>query len=145
SLLGLIALCLLIGGSSRPQVRTPLPRGLLPLGLAPLANLAVVPAQQDLGDITPFERPRPRVLRMLEEPVLEAFFTQTLGLPQHTRDQPYARLDRHHGRGFATGEHRVADGDLLEPAGVEHPLVHPLEPAAQDDQSRAAGPLPHAP
>src|ERR1700761_5730469 len=136
----LSALWLSVGGTPRPQVRTPLPRGLLPLGLPPLPNLGVVAAQQHLGDVEPFERPRSRVLRMLEEPVLEAFFTQALGLAQHTGHEPYASLDRHQRRRLATGQDRVAHGDLLEPAGVQHPLIHPFEPTAENDQSGARSP-----
>ena len=87
------------------------------------------------------ERPRPRVLRMLQKPVFETLLVQRGRLPQHTGDQPDARLDRHHRRRLATGQDRVSDGDLLEPPGVEHPLVHPFEPAAQDDNARSVGPL----
>src|SRR6476661_5378047 len=60
-LLGLVALCLLIGGPLGPQVWPALPRSLVPLILAPLADDRVVPGQQHLGDIEPFERPRPGV------------------------------------------------------------------------------------
>ena len=70
-------------------------------------------AQQHLGDIQAFERPRSGILRTFKEPVLEAFFTQALGLPQHTRNQPYARLDRHQGRRLATGE-RVVGTNVIE-------------------------------
>ena len=61
---GLIALCLLIGEMLRPQVRSPLPRGLFPLCLPPLANLGMMTAQKHIGDIQAFKGPRSRVLRV---------------------------------------------------------------------------------
>src|SRR3989344_1698095 len=139
----LLALCLLIGEMPRPEVRPPLPRGDLPLLRPPPGDLGMVPGKQHLRDVEPFERPRPRVLRMLEKPVLETLFTQTLRLAEDAGHEPYARFDGQHGRDLAAGEDRVAHGDLFEPPGVEHPLVHPFEPPGQDDHTRALGPFTH--
>src|SRR5688500_260854 len=123
------------GGSRqmrRPEVWPPLPGRLSPLLFAPLCDLLVVARQKNLGYLQPLERPRSRVLRMLQKAVLKAFRTQAVCLAQHSGDQSYARLYHHHGRRLAAGENRVSDGDLLEPARVQHALIHPLETAAED-------------
>src|SRR5690606_19901828 len=114
----------------RPEVRPPLPRGLLPLLLPPGGDLLVVARQQNLRYLAPLERPRSGELRVLQEPVLKTLRSEAVRLAEDAGQQPYARLDHHHGRRLAAGEHRVPDGDLLEPAGVQHPLIHPLETAA---------------
>ena len=93
----------------------------------------VTPDVQNLQDmLTPLECPRSSELRMLQEPVFETLFTQTGRLAQYTGQEPHARLDHQLGRRLAAGEHRIPDGDLLEPAGFDHPLVHPLEPATKE-------------
>ncbi|MNN87002.1 hypothetical protein D3C81_2044910 [compost metagenome] len=66
----------------------------------------------------PLERPRSRVLRVFQKTILKALGRQAVCRAKHPGDQSYARLDRHHGRSLAAGEHRVSDGDLLEPARV---------------------------
>jgi len=114
----------LIGEMRFPEIWTPLAGRFFTHTAPPLVDLLVVARQQHLGDVEPFERPRSRVLRMLEEAVLEAFFQRALDIPQNTRGKSNARLDHDHRRRLATGENRVSDRDLLEPAGVEHPLIH---------------------
>ena len=107
-----------MGEMRGPEIRPSLPRRLFPQPAPPAGDAPVVAGEQDLGDIQPLERPRSRILRMFEQPVLEALVLKRRRRPEHPRDQPHARLDHHHRRRLATGEDRVADGDLLEPAGV---------------------------
>ena len=139
----LLALCLLIGETRRPEVRPPLPRRLFPLRLPPLRR-----SSRGRRTAAPRGSRSPSNVRgrvycgCSSSPSSKLSSPRLCRLPQHARDQPHARLDRHHRRRLAAGEDRVADGDLLEPAGVEHPLVHPLEPAAEDDQSRRRRPAP---
>src|SRR5690606_30006927 len=137
----LLALCLLIGEIPLPEVRAPLPRGDFPLRLPPFGDVGVMPRQEHLGNVEPFEPPRTGILRMLEEAVFETLLAQTLRLPQNAGHEPYTRLDGHQRGGLAPGQDRIADGDLLEPAGVDDPLVHPFEPAAEDDEARPLRPL----
>src|SRR6185312_12034343 len=131
------ALCLLLGEVGRPEVRTPLPRGRLPRRPPPGGHLLVVAGEEDIRDLAPLERPRSGELRMLQEPVFKTLLGQALRLAQHPGQQADHGLDHHQRRRLTAGEHRVAHGDLLEPARVDHPLVHPLEPAAEQDEARA--------
>src|ERR1700733_12900819 len=104
----------------RPEVRPPLPRRLFAKAFAPLSHPIAVTGEQNLRNLKAFERPRPRELRMLQEPVFE-----TLLLSQNPGHKPNAGLDRHHRGGLAPGENRIANGDLLEPARLDDTLVHP--------------------
>src|SRR5689334_21003934 len=63
-------------GPARPQIRPPCPRDLLPLLHPPLGDLAVVSGDQDLrhAPLDPVRsgpRRRPRVVRVLQQSVLE--------------------------------------------------------------------------
>ena len=103
----------------------------------------MVARQKHLGNVQPFERPRSRIVRMFKEPVLEAFFLQRCSLTQNPWNQPDAGLNRDHGCSLTTGKDRVTDGDLFEPSGIKYPLVHPLEPTAQDNHAWSRRPLFH--
>src|SRR6185437_6463038 len=66
-------------GPTGPQIRPPLPRDLFPLFPAPPGDLAVMAGDQDLRH-APFDpirsgpRRRPRVVRVLQQSVLETLF-----------------------------------------------------------------------
>src|SRR5580698_6560613 len=93
----------------------------------------MVAGKQDLGYLVSLEHPRAGILRMLEKIVLETLVTQTAGFAQNPGQQPNAGLNREEGRRLAAGEHRVPHADLLEPARLDDPLVHALEPPTKDD------------
>ena len=58
-------------------------------------------------------------------------------LPMTPGKQPHAGVEQRHGGDLAARQHVIADRDLLEAAGLDHPLVHALEAAADDDRARA--------
>ena len=64
-------------------------------------------------------------------------------LAHHARQQPDAGVDQRHGGDFAARKHVIADRNLLEPAGLDHPLVDALEPAADDQRPRPGGEFHH--
>ena len=65
---------------------------------------------------------------------------------EHAGDQPHHGFEQHHRGDFAAGQHIVADRDFLEIARLDHALVDPLEPPADDHRARSrrqrARPLP---
>src|SRR3954451_19725725 len=146
SVLSLLFVCLR-GRPTRPQIGPPLPRDLLPLPRPPFGDLAVVPRNQDLrhAPLDPVRsgpRRRPRVVRILQQSVLETLLVARLGRAHHAGQQPYATVHHHHRRDLAAREHEVADRNLFQRLRLDHPLVDALEPAADQDHPRSLRQLP---
>ncbi len=59
-------------------------------------------------------------------------------VPHHARQQPDAGVDQCHRRDLAARQHVVADRNFLQAARIDDALVDALEPAADDQGSRAA-------
>ena len=110
----------------------------------PLADLLVVPRQEDLRHRWPPKNLRPRVVRVLQKPGGEALLLQRLPR-DHARDQPRHGIHDDHCRHLAPGQHVVADGNLVRHEGVDHPLVDPLVPPAQEREAPPPAPAPRRP
>jgi hypothetical protein len=57
-------------------------------------------------------------------------------MAQHSGHQADHGVDDHHRRHFAAVEHVVADRNLVRLKDVDHPLIEPFVPSAQQDQAR---------
>jgi hypothetical protein len=98
--------------------------------------------QQYFRHIAALPYRRPRKMRVFEQPPLEALLLKTCFRAQHSGQQPHAGVDQGNGRGLAAREHKISEADLLEPARLDHPLVHPFVASAQHANPRAGRQLP---
>src|SRR5215210_2383262 len=113
-------------------------------GVAPPSlDLGVVPRPQDLGHRHAAELRRTRVMRVVEQTVLERVALVGLLATDHAGNQPRHRLDEHERRKLATGQHVVSDGDLLRGKAFHHSFIHTLIPATDEGEVRLAGQLVH--
>jgi len=76
------------------------------------------------------------------KPPFEALMQARLLVPHDARQHADNGIEQDHRRRLAAGEDIVADGDFLELARIDHPLVHAFETAADDHRAWAFG---HAP
>ena len=107
----------------------------------------MVPREELLGHGKPAELPRPRVVRVVEEAVLEAVEADAVGLADDARDESGDRLEKRQRRDFPARKDEVAERDLsVEEPRFPGPLVDPLVAAADEDEtgiaSRARAPAP---
>src|SRR5580658_3443758 len=65
---------------------------------APLLNFRMIAGQQHRRDLQPPELRRPRVMRILQQPLAKRFVQRALVVPQRSRQQPRHGVDDHHGR-----------------------------------------------
>ena len=100
------------------------------LRLAPFGDGRVVAALQDLRHLAPLPDHGPGVLRMLQKAVREAFLDRRFAVADHSRQEPNGGVDQRHGRDLAPGQDEIAHRDLFDPVMLDHPLVEPLEAAA---------------
>ena len=82
---------------------------------------------------------RARVMRAVQQPVLETVLNRRLGVVEHAVAQPGNRIDQHRRREFTAGKHVVTDRDFLVDLGLDQALVHTLVAAAQQHE-----PIPRA-
>ena len=76
-------------------------RDALGLGTAPRGYFPMIAGEQNVGNAVTLPFLRPRVLRVLQKPCLEALVTKGCGGAYHSRQEPHARVDQHHRGKFA--------------------------------------------
>src|ERR1700732_4549341 len=123
------------------QVRAATARPLGRLGAAPALDLGMVTRAKHLGDGMPFGLRGPRVVRVLEEMLVEGFVFGRLFGPQYPGDQPADRIDHHQRGELAAGQHVVPDGDFLVDQVRGDPLINSLVPSADQIEVFVAGKL----
>ena len=107
---------------------------------------AWLPDSSTSGTSRPAPARRAGVDRALQQPLDVRLLDHRLRVAKHPGQQPGDRLDDDQHRGFAPGQHVVADGDLQHlPAGArvgDHPGVDALiAPAGEDQPVRTGQPL----
>src|SRR6185437_4838911 len=127
-----------------PQIRTPLPRRFLRAGLSPRADILVMPRQQDRGDRAPLPILGPRIMGIFEQSPLEALLRQARRIADDAGQHPHAGIEQCDRRRLAAREDEIAEADLLDAARLEHALVDPFEPAAQQPHPGPRRQRPHA-
>jgi hypothetical protein len=80
---------------------------------------------------------------VIEEPVPEALGLEGLLAAHDARNAARDRLEQDQGGELATGDHVVADRELLGGETVRDPFVHPLVTPAHQHEPRLAGQLVH--
>src|SRR5260370_38591264 len=122
----------------RPEVRPALAREPLGFTAPPSLDLGVVAAGEDGRDGPTLPELRPRILRIFEQAVAEAFLRARGLLAHDAGEEANARIEQDQGCDFAAREHVIADRNLFERAAFNQPLVDAFGAAAEDD---GAGPL----
>src|SRR5262249_42668973 len=82
-----------------PHIGPPQPRDLPPLPNPPFGNLAVMARDQNVrhaafGSVGPGPGRRPRIVRVLQQSVLETLLARRCGLAHHAGQKPHAAI--HH-------------------------------------------------
>src|SRR5262245_52672472 len=95
----LSSLLFVLRGAPSPQIGPSPPRNLFPLSSPPVRDLAVMARDQNLrhaplGSVGPGPTRGPRVVRILQQSVLETLLVRRQGLAHHTGQQPHAAI--HH-------------------------------------------------
>src|SRR3954467_14293985 len=75
------------------QIWSAQPRSRNRLLQPPALNVSVVPALKNFGHRPAFELHRPRVVRPVEQTIVEGFFDRGAFVPENTRDQTRHRID----------------------------------------------------
>src|SRR5690606_4273825 len=108
---------------SRPQIRPPLRRRFLRLLASPAADHLVMAGKQNLRHPASLPVGGPRVMRVFEQTRLETLLVEPLGRAQHTRQEPYHRIDQRDCRGLAARQHEIAEAYQLQRPRLDHPFV----------------------
>ena len=101
----------------------------------------MIPRPQHFGDRAPFPCNRPGIVRIFEEPRLEALLLSAGGRAHYPGKQPHASIEDDHRAELTAGEHIVADRHRFERPRFEDSLVESLEAAAQEDHALARPPV----
>src|SRR5689334_8253698 len=125
-----------------PKIGPPQFRRRFGLGVTPGLDLLVVAGEQHLRHLQALPLRRPRVMRVLQEARLETLLLQRLLGAHDTGQEANAGIDHRQSRRFAARKDDVAEADLEQPAGLDHPLIEPLVAAADQNHSRPRGPVP---
>src|SRR4029079_17750908 len=105
--------------------------------MTPCRDLRMIPRSQHFGDRAPFPLNRPGIVRIFQEPRLEALLLSAGGRAHYPGKQPHAIIEDHHRADFSAREHIVADRHRFEIAALEDPLVESLEAAGEQDDALA--------
>src|SRR5690606_9870160 len=114
--------------AARPQIGPPLAGDLFGPGQTPGPDTLMVPRQQHLRH-RPLRAPpvapdlRPGVVRIFEQPLLEAFLAQRGGVADHPGQQTDDGIDQGDRRRLAAGQDEIAETDLHQAARVDDALI----------------------
>src|SRR3974390_1766894 len=121
-----------------PEVRPALPGGALRPGPGPGGNLGGVAGNEDVRDRLALKYGRPGVLRVFQEALGKTLLNRRGLLAHHPGEESHAGVKQRQRRNLAPRKHKIADRDLLEAARLDQPLVHALEPRAEDHHPEPA-------
>src|SRR3954470_17142171 len=97
----------------------------------------MIPRPQHFGDRAPFPNDRPGIVRIFEEPLIEALLLSAGGRAHYPGKKPHASIEDHHRAKFAARQDKIADRDRIERSRVEYAFVESLEAATQQDHALA--------
>src|SRR5581483_4965702 len=117
--------------SGRDQVWPSLRSPRQGVGPSPAGDPAVVARTQDLGHGPAPELGGPGVVGVLEQALAKGLVLGRLLVAHHARDQSGHGLDDHEGGRLTTGEHVIADRQLVVHEVLAHAFVHALIAPAQ--------------
>src|SRR3954464_4637947 len=98
--------------------------------MSPRRDLCMIPRPQHFGDRAPFPSHWSGIVRIFQEPVLEALLLSAGGRAHYPGEQPYASVQDCHRAKLSAGKHIIADRHGFDGARIEDTLVESLEAAA---------------
>ena len=102
----------------------------------PPPDAGMVPREEHVGDGQPPELPRPRVVGVVEEAVLEAVEPDAFRFSDDARDEPGDRFEQRQRRDLPAGQDEVAERHLsVEEATLAGSLVDALVAAADENEA----------
>src|SRR5215217_1769624 len=101
----------------------------------------MIPRSQHFGDRASFPDSWSGIMRIFEKPLIEALFLSAGGRAHYPGEQANASIEEDHRAELAARQHIIADGEWLDVARLENPLVETLEASAEKDCARAGGKL----
>src|SRR5438874_3681766 len=105
--------------------------------MSPCRDLRMIPRPQHLGDRAPFPNDRPGIVRIFEQPLIEALFLSAGGRAHYPGKQPHASIEDDHRAELTAGEDIIADRNGLERTGVEDSLIESFEAATEENDAFA--------
>ena len=109
------------------------------------ATSRMVARQQHIRHTPPVPLGGPCIVRVFQQPPRETLLLGARRRPHHPGQQPHHASSNTSAAGSPAGKHVVADADLLQRPGLDHPLVHALVPPAQQHHARPRPPAPRTP
>src|ERR1044072_9509086 len=103
--------------------------------MTPCRDLRMIPRPKHFGVRASFPLNRPGIVRIFQEPRLEALLLSAGGRAHYPGKQPHASIEDDHCAELTAGEEIVADRHLFERPRVENPRVESLEPARDQDDA----------
>src|SRR5262245_47233136 len=120
-----------------PEVGPALGGQPLRLRAPPGPDLVVVAGGQYLRYRFSLEDRRPRVLRVFEQTVREAFFGGGSLLAHDARQKPHAGIQQCQRSNFAAGEDEIPERHFFQSARLDQPFVDALEAGAHNHRTQA--------
>src|SRR6188768_778887 len=109
--------------SSCNQIWSAQPRSRNRLLQPPALNVSVVPALKNFGHRPAFELHRPRVMRPVEQTIVERLFDRGAFVPEYSRNQTRNRIDDHERGKLTPGQHVIAYRHFSIYARFDDPFV----------------------
>src|ERR1700687_1806730 len=113
------------------------------LRAAPALDLGVMAGEQHVRNLVALEDRGPGVMRILQQLLGKRLVFGRFLRTEDTADEPADRIDQHHRRQLAAGEHVVTDRDLPVGEVSTDPLVDPLVAAADQIEIGVRGQFAH--
>src|SRR3954462_11045958 len=98
--------------------------------MSPRRDLRMIPRPQHFGDRAPFPCHWSGIVRIFQEPLLEALLLTAGGRAHYPGEQPYASVEDRHRAKLSARQHIVADGDRFDVLSLEDSLIEALDAAA---------------
>src|SRR6202140_27952 len=130
-------------GLTIEQIGTATARPLGGLSAAPALDLGVMAGEQHVRNLVTLEDCGPRVMRILQQLLGKRLVFGRFLRTEDTADEPADRIDQHHRRQLAAGEHVITDRALPVGEVGTDPLVDPLVASADQIEIGVRGQFAH--
>ncbi len=120
-----------------------MPSGLLGPLPAPRLNLCMVAGGENRRYLPALEKLGPGIVRVFEKPAFETLVLAGRLFAHDPRQKPDHGIEERQSRRFPARKDEIPEADLLHLAGLDDPLVEPLEAPAEKGDAGPRGQLPH--
>ena len=101
--------------------------------MAPAFDIGMVAREQYIGNAHAAILRRTRVLRIFEQPIIEALVNRTALVAEYTIEPTHDRIDDHHRSELAAREHIITDRDRLVRQGIGTLIDALIMPAYEEE------------